>query len=123
MFFLVIVLSVHFIQSPAIVSKNSGDEIRLNNYMVFQENLKGAAKQLKYAYRGDQRSIEIQDLKRITLKETLKRKKGIATFRAVLVKKDNVKLEITIDLVRIEGIGENGKEISINFSSVDKISF
>lgn len=120
---LLITLVLSLLQSPLTVVKNNGDQLGLTNVMIYQSDTSGSSNSLNYSYRGENAQVAFKDIKRISFKETVKRKKGITTYRVILVKTDNSKLEIEIDLVKLEGMGTSGKKESMNFSSVDKISF
>lgn len=121
---LLIMLSSVLFQGPSVtITKFNGDQFDLNNARIFQEDEVASGKQLSYFYRDQVAAITISDIKRISFKETVKRKKGITTYRVILVKNSNDKLEVEMNLVRVEGIGVDGKEESINLSSVEKISF
>lgn len=118
----IICLSFLF-QSPAVVVKHNGDEVNIKNALIYQSEGGGSPSQLSYAYRGVSSQIALSQVKRISFKEVVSKKKGITTYRVVLVKKNNDKMEVTMDLSRLEGVGQNGKKESMNFSSIDKISF
>ncbi len=120
---LLIILVLSLAQDPVSVVKNNGDQVDLSNVMIFQNETSGSSNSINYSYRGENSTITFQDIKRISFKETVKRNKRITTYRVILVKADNSKLEVEIDLVKLEGIGKSGKKESMNFSSVDKISF
>lgn len=120
---LLIILLSSFFQTPLTVVKNNGDQLGLTDVLIYQNNEVGTAGSLSYSYRGEKNEVEFKDIKRISFKETLKRKKGITTYRVILVKSNNNKLEVEIDLVRLEWTNKSGKKESMGFSSVDKISF
>ena len=111
------------IQAPVTVVKNNGDQLGLSKVKIFQEDTNGSTTSINYSFRGEGRSVTFSEIKRISFKETIKKKKGVTTFRAILVRADNSKLEVEIDLVRLEGVGKSGKMESMSFSSIDKISF
>ena len=120
---LLIAILFSFIQSPVTVVKNNGDQIVLSQ-AVFYQNENAATKDLiSYSYRGKPGSIQIGNIKRISFKETVKKKKGIPTYRVILVRNDNTKLEVEMDLVKLEGVTADGKSESIGLGSVDKITF
>ncbi|MEP1032895.1 hypothetical protein [Ekhidna sp.] len=120
---LLITLVLSLTQSPVTVVKNNGDQLGLSNVMIFQNEASGSSSSINYSYRGENAKVSFKDIKRLSFKETIKRKKGVTTYRVILVKSDNSKLEVEIDLVKLEGIGKSGKMESMGFSSVDKISF
>lgn len=118
------ILSVLFsFQGPITVIKNNGDELGLSNVIIYQSETDNSNDLLYYSYRGKDSKVAFEDIKRISFKETIRKKKGISTYRVILVKSDNNKLEVEMDLVRLEGMNESGKKESMNFSSIDKISF
>lgn len=120
---LLISLILAFTQNPMTIVKNNGDEMGLSNVMIYQSVSAGSTTGLNYSYRGENANVTFKDIKRISFKETVKRKKGIVTYRVILVKSDNTKLEVEMDLVKLEGTSNSGKKESMNFSSIDKISF
>ncbi|MEQ9466321.1 MAG: hypothetical protein RLN88_02865 [Ekhidna sp.] len=120
---LLTILVLSFIQAPVTVVKNNGDEVVLTEVRFYQTDDIASVNMLAYSYRGQEGKIPISQIKRISFKESVKRKKGIATYMVILVKSDNSKLEVEMDLNRLEGIGQNGKAESMNLTSVDKISF
>ncbi|MEO1254453.1 MAG: hypothetical protein AAFY41_06150 [Bacteroidota bacterium] len=120
--FLISILFVA-LQDPVTVIKNNGDELLLSDYRIYQSSSKASASSLSYSHHGQKKSIALNQIKRISLKESVRKKKGVATFRVIIVKSNNDKLEVEVDLVKIEGKNENGKLESTGFGSVDKISF
>ncbi len=110
-------------QTPVTIVKNNGDETLLSEYRIYQSDLKSSNSSLTYSYRGQGETVPFSQVKRISFKESLKRKKGVTTYRVILVKTNNDKLEVEVDLVKIEGKNKNGKVESMGFGSVDKISF
>lgn len=120
---LLITLLLYFSQSSVTVVKNNGDQLNLSDVVIFQNDVSGSSNSINYSYRGEKAAMAFKNIKRISFKETVKRKKGITTYRVILVKSDNNKLEVEIDLVKLEGIAKSGKMESMNFSSIDKISF
>ncbi len=120
---LLIILVLFFAQGPLTVVKNNGDQLSLTNVSFLQSEGSGSSTSLNYSYRGETNNIAFKNIKRISFKETIKRKKGVTTYRVILVKADNSKLEVEVDLVRMEWTGKAGKKESMSFSSVDKISF
>ena len=110
-------------QAQVTIVKNNGDQVVLKNIKVFQSEGQSSSGELLYSYRGENSSIAFGDVKRISVKETMQKKKGVTTYRVILVKSDNNKLEVEIDLIKLEGTNESGKLESMNLSSVDKISF
>ncbi|SNT26664.1 hypothetical protein SAMN05421640_3047 [Ekhidna lutea] len=121
--FLFIAILYSFFQSPVTIVKNNGDEIELTNVLLYQTTAKGTPDVISYSYRGAPGKVNIKEVKRISFKENLGRKKGVTTFKAILVKRNNDKLEVEVNLVKVEGTNKEGKKESMNFSSVDKISF
>lgn len=119
--FIIILFSLF--QTQVTVVKNNGDQVVLKNIKVFQSEEHSSSDELLYSYRGENSSIAFGDVKRISVKETLQKKKGVTTYRVILVKSNNDKLEVDIDLIKMEGTNEYGKVESMNLSSVDKISF
>ena len=120
---LLITLVFAFFQNPLTVVKNNGDQLSLNNAVIYQSEANGSSNSLSYSYRGESAQVLFKNIKRISFKETVKRKKGVTTYRVILVKSDNNKIEVEIDLVKLEGMGESGKKESMSFSSIDKILF
>lgn len=120
---LLITLVLSFAQKPVTIVKNNGDQFGLTNVMIFQNETSGSSSSISYSYRGENAQVTFKQIKRISFKETVKRKKGITTYRVILVKSDNSKLEVELDLVKLVGVGMSGKKESMNFSSIDKISF
>lgn len=120
---ILIAILFSFFQSPVTVVKNNGDQVVLKEFIFYQDQESGTKDSIVYSYRGQPGSIKIGELKRISFKETVSKKKGIPTYRVVLVRNNNSKLEVELDLVKVEGITSDGKAESMNFSSVDKISF
>lgn len=120
---LLTILVLFFAQAPVTVVKNNGDEITLTDVRFYQSDDTASINTLVYSYRGQDGKIPVSQIKRISFKESVKRKKGISTYIVILVKSDNSKLEVEMDLNRVEGLGKGGKTESMNLSSVDKISF
>ena len=120
---LLIIFVFAFFQAPTTIVRNNGDQLSLKDVVIYQNEEQGSTNSLGYNYRGKSSEIAFSAIKRISFKETIKRKKGITTYRVILVKSDNSKREVEIDLVKLEGINESGKMESMNFSSIDKISF
>ncbi len=120
---LIITFLLLFSQTQVTVVKNNGDQIVLKNIKMFQSEELSSSNNLRYSYRGEESEIAFDEVKRISVKETVQRKKGITTYRVILVKRNNDKLEVDIDLLKLEGTNDNGKLESMNLSSVDKISF
>jgi len=112
-----------FFQSPVTVVKNNGDQVVFKEFIFYQDQESGTKDLITYSYRGKPGSFKIGEVKRVSFKETISKKKGVPTYRVVLVRNDNTKLEVEMDLVKIEGVTADGKTESMNFSSVDKISF
>lgn len=120
---ILIIFGFFLMQNPITVVKNNGDELQLENVKIYQSESQGSGEELNYSYRGEGATLAFEKIKRISFKESIKKKKGITTYRVILVKSDNSKLEVEIDLVKLEGTAKSGKVESMNFSSVDKISF
>lgn len=121
--FITITLALAFLQSPLTVVKNNGDQIVLTKAQIYQTEKDASKESIFYSYRGKVENVSLKEVKRISFKETLKKKKGITTYRVVLVKNNNDKLEVELNLVKIEGVNSEGEKESMNLSSVDKISF
>ncbi|MEO9869580.1 hypothetical protein [Ekhidna sp.] len=120
---LLIGLIFSFAQAPATIVKNNGEQIVLSEVLFYQTGESGSSEKIIYSYRGSNSSISLKQVKRISFKETVKRKKGIVTYKVILVKNNNDKLEVEVDMVRLEGKNKNGKSVSMNCSSIDKVSF
>ena len=118
-----LILLLSFSQGSVTIVKNNGDLVVLQEATFYQGDKTGTRNTINYAYRGREESIKVSDIKRISFKETLKKKKGNATYRAILVRKNNTKLEIELQMLRVAGLTPAGKSVSLNLSSVDKISF
>ncbi|WP_370086568.1 hypothetical protein [Ekhidna sp.] len=118
-----IIILFSLFQTQVTVVKNNGDQVVLKNIKVYQSEGQSSSDALIYSYRGEDSNISFKEVKRISVKETLQKKKGVTTYRVILVKSNNDKLEVDIDLIKLEGTNENGKVESMNLSSVDKISF
>ena len=116
-------LILYGFQTPLTVVKNNGDESQLNNFVFYQSDTQSSASSLTYSYRGQSKSIALNQVKRISFKESVRRKKGVTTYRVILVKTNNDKLEVEMNLAKLEGKNKNGKTESIGFGSIDKISF
>lgn len=112
-----------FIQSPITIVKKNGDQIVLTDVMIYQSESMGSPDMLTYSIKGKKEKIKVQQVKRISFKETVRKKKGVTTFRIILVKDNNDKLEVELDMLRIVGRDKEGKKESMNLSSIDKISF
>lgn len=120
---LLIAILFSFVQSPVTVVKNNGEQIVLSQAIFYQKQNDGTKNVINYSYRGKPGSIKIGDIKRISFKETVRKKKGIPTYRVILVRSNNTKLEVEMDMVKVEGMTADGKNESMGFGSVDKISF
>lgn len=120
--FLAILSLVSFLQGEALITKNNGDEIRLSNVQFYQAEEVPSTKSVYFIYRGEKRSISINELKRINLKESLGKKKGISTWSALLITNENEKFEVSFDFIQLTGINEEGKEETYSSSIIDKIS-
>ncbi|WP_425390915.1 hypothetical protein [Ekhidna sp.] len=120
---LYITIALAVLQSTTTIVKNNGDQIELKNVLIYQNEKKGSPDVIVYSYRGAKDQVKVKDIKRISFKETIQKKKGITTYRVILVKANNDKLEVEIDLVKVEGLNDEGKKESLSLGSVDKISF
>ncbi|MEQ8904523.1 hypothetical protein [Ekhidna sp.] len=121
--FSTIILLFTLFQAPLTVVKNNGDQIILTNVRFYQTEKLASKEEISYSYRGTVDKIKLKEIKRISFKETVQKKKGITTYRVILVKDNNDKLDVELDLVKVEGINSQGEKESMNLSSVDKISF
>ena len=121
--FTTIILLFTLFQAPLTVVKNNGDQIILTNVRFYQTEKLASKEEISYSYRGTVDKIKLKEIKRISFKETVQKKKGITTYRVILVKDNNDKLDVELDLVKVEGINSQGEKESMNLSSVDKISF
>lgn len=120
--FILISLFFVFSQGSALVVKNNGDQIRLSNVELYQTSDQPTTT-LVCEFRGEELLLEINDLKRMNLKESMERKKGITTWNALLITNANEKYEVLIDFIEIRGINQDGKEESYSSSIINKISF
>ncbi|MEQ8629131.1 hypothetical protein [Ekhidna sp.] len=120
---LLIAILFSFTQSPVTVVKNNGDQIVLSQALFYQNQNTGTKDVINYSYRGKPGSIKIGDIKRISFKETVRKKKGVPTYRVILVRSNNTKLEVEMDMVKVEGTTADGKSESLGLGSIDKISF
>ncbi|MEP0987017.1 hypothetical protein [Ekhidna sp.] len=120
---LLITLLLSLTQSPTTIVKKNGDQIVLTDVMIYQTEEMGSPNSINYSIRGKKEKISVDKVKRISFKETIGKKKGITTYRIILVKNNNDKLEVEMNLVKIEGKDKEGKTASMSLSSIDKISF
>ncbi|WP_421762746.1 hypothetical protein [Ekhidna sp.] len=120
---LLITLLLSLTQSPITIAKKNGDQIVLTDVMIYQTEEMGSPNSINYSIRGKKEKISVDKVKRISFKETIGKKKGITTYRIILVKNNNDKLEVEMNLVKIEGKDKEGKTASMSLSSIDKISF
>jgi len=114
---------IYTLQNSGYITKNSGEEIPLNDIMLYQSPENGKSDMLLYNYRGEERSISINEVKRINLKENLNKKKGITTWNVLIVTRKNEKYEAQLDLVEVRGTNSEGKQEIISSSVINKISF
>ncbi|WP_424961576.1 hypothetical protein [Ekhidna sp.] len=120
---LLIAILFSFAQSSVTIVKNNGDQIVLSRAMFYQKQDAGTKDIISYSYRGKPGSIKINEIKRISFKETVRKKKGVPTYRVILVRSNNTKLEVEMDMVKVEGMTADGKSESLGLGSIDKISF
>ena len=110
-----------FLQSGNIV-KNNGEVVKLQDIQLFQEE--GVATDfLNFEEHGQVRKISISRLKRINFKQVLGRTRGVTNWLAILVERDNSKHEVSLGLVEVKGLNQNGEEEVISINSINKISF
>lgn len=119
--YLFIVL-VFYSQLGGTITKNNGEQIALRKIEIFQKQDVATNTTITYNYRGSQTSMDISKLKRINLKESLARKKGVTTWIALLVTNKNEKYEVKIDLVQVKGINSDGKEEVYSSNVINKIT-
>ncbi len=117
------VLSCSPPQSGITVTKKNGDEIRLSNITVVQSPDVSSDQYISFKSNGKDWTLTLNSIRRINLKSVSSRKKGVPTWEALLVKKDNQKLEVQLDLVRIIGSDSSGGTVEISSNTIDKLSF
>lgn len=119
----ILVLLVLFsFQSSGLITKNNGEQIQLKGVEFFQNQDNGSGSSLKYVYRGKSSTIDLGELKRVNLKESLGKKKGVTTWKTLLITKKNEKFEVELDLVEVVGVNNEGKKESYSANAIDKIS-
>ncbi|GAB4244217.1 MAG: hypothetical protein Tsb0034_22360 [Ekhidna sp.] len=122
MYILTITLTLLFSQQSAVVVKNNGEEIKLTDITIFQKPNIPSKSAISYSFRGQKRTLDYSAIRRINLKESLGRKKGVTTWKALLVTRENEKFEIEVDIVEIGGKNEEGKEEVYSSHTINKIS-
>lgn len=109
------------IQSGQVI-KNNGEVAQLRNIEVIQKSGISSGF-LIFEERNQQSEIELNKLKRINLKESLSKSKGVTNWLAILVEKDNNKHEVTIDIIEVRGTNNEGEVEVISANAINKISF
>lgn len=118
----VILVLVFYFQQAGTITKNNGEQVRLNEIEFYQDQDNSSGNTLSYTYRGTDKTIEINKIKRINLKESKGKKKGITTWLALIVTRSNQKYEVDIDLVEVRGKNAEGKQEGYSTNSIDKIT-
>lgn len=118
----IFIVLVFYSQLGGTITKNNGEQIALSKIEIFQKQNVATNTTITYNYRGSQTSMDISKLKRINLKESLARKKGVTTWLALLVTDKNEKYEVKIDLVQVKGINSDGKEEVYSSNVINKIT-
>lgn len=111
------------LQTHCAVIKNNGDEIKISELVIHQSATSTSFDQLVTFHQGKQHVFELKNLKRVNLQESLGKKKGVTTWKALVVKRNDQKMEVKLDLIRISGTTTSGKKIELSASVIDKISF
>ena len=111
------------LQTPTVVVKNNGDEVKLSSIILKQSPNRLSGELLYYTHKGSERSSALNSIRRINLKEVAERKRGVVTWEALIVMKNNNKLEVLIPLNKISGVDVDGRAIEISSNTIDKISF
>ncbi|MEQ9405913.1 MAG: hypothetical protein RIM99_20135 [Cyclobacteriaceae bacterium] len=109
--------------TSALVVKNNGDEVELSNVCLYYGSSESCSAKATFMYNGKLKEWDFSEVKRINLKEVKSRKKGVVTWKALLIRRDNEKFEVEIQLDRIEGDNPSGEKIEISGGAIDKISF
>lgn len=109
--------------SVSVVVKSNGDEVRVNSIMIHQGNGIQSESIITFSMKGTQKKLPLVDVKRVNLKDVSSRKRGVITWNALLIMKDNRKMEIQVPLNKISGSDVLGNPIEISSASIDKISF
>lgn len=119
---LLVLFILFSVQTSGTLTKNNGEQIQLKSVEFYQQQDNSSSTSLNYTFRGKNSTINISELKRVNLKESLDRKKGITTWKALLITKKNEKYEVEIDLVEVTGVTGEGKTESYSANVIDKIS-
>lgn len=118
--------AVSIVQNPVSVFRKNGEEVQYKTIEIVQEGqVKSSARgsTLVFSSRNKRIYKKIGEIRRINLKELENRKKGISTWKALLITTSNEKLEVTFRFSEIRGVAEDGDSSSIPSGSIDKISF
>ncbi len=111
------------LQEVFVVIKQNGDQIMLKNLKIVQGEDVVSDQALIFSSNGKKMSQPLSDLRRLNLKDDVQKKKGVVTWNALLIKSNDKKLEIQIEIARITGINESGNLVEIPGGSIDKIIF
>jgi len=119
---LIIYLIVSIIHQSGSITRKDGETVQLSAISVYQKR-DVKTESLTFSKGSQPKTIEISKLRRINLKESVGKSKGVTRWLAVLVEKNNVKHEVEIELYEVRGVNADGKAFSISANAIDKISF
>lgn len=119
---LIVNLIISILLQSGSVAKKNGEIVQLSNISIYQkQDVKTMS--LTFSKGNQTKTIEVSKLKRINIKGTVSKSKGVTKWLAILVERDNTKHEVEIELHQIRGVNAAGESFSISANSVDKISF
>ena len=117
-----ICLLISFWSFSGQVTLNNGEVMTLQDIQLFQQEA-APADILVFREHNQSKQIPLSQLKRINLKESISRKKGITSWLVILVERSNAKHEVEMDLIEVKGKNDSGREEVISANSINKISF
>lgn len=104
------------------VVKKNGDVLTIREPRLFQSNAR-STRDIIFSLNGKSESVPISQIKRINLKSVASKSQGVTTWNALLVKRNDQKLEVRVALYRVVGLDQQGNKTKVSSSAIDKISF
>jgi hypothetical protein len=121
--FLILAFLYPNVQTSCVIVKNNGEEVKLAALVIHQSTTSTSFDQLNFVSNGKKQTLDLKDLKRVNLQEAIDKKKGVTTWKALIIKKNDQKMEVNIDLIKISGTNASGEKMVFMSASIDKILF
>lgn len=110
-------------QTSCTIVKNNAEEVKLSSLVIHQSTTSTSYDQLVIVINGKKGSMNLKELRRVNLQESLGKKKGVTTWKALIVKKNDQKIEVQLDLIKVSGTSPSGEKMAFMSGSIDKILF